>query len=99
MEPIFLLVTYTVRPGMTQAFLSAVEQSGILDKIHREDGCLRYEYAAAAQTPERVFLLESWASLAQQKTHLTQPHMADLTALKDQYVTSTTVDYFQPIQE
>jgi quinol monooxygenase YgiN len=99
MEPIFLLVTYTMQPGMTQAFLSAVEQSNILDKIRQEDGCLRYEYAAAAQAPERVFLLESWASLAQQKIHLTQPHMADLTAIKDQYVTSTTVDYFHSIQD
>jgi quinol monooxygenase YgiN len=99
MEPIFLLVTYTMRPGMTQAFLSAVEQSNILDKIHQEDGCLRYEYAAAAQAPERVFLLESWASRTQQKIHLTQPHMANLTAIKNQYVTSTTVDYFHSVQD
>ena len=39
-----LLVTYTAKAGQRDAFLQAVLQSGLPERIRQEDGCLRYDY-------------------------------------------------------
>ena len=33
-------VTYTMLPGQRDAFLQMMRESGILDQIRREEGCL-----------------------------------------------------------
>ena len=37
-------VTYTMLPGQRDAFLQMMRESGILDQIRREEGCLDYRY-------------------------------------------------------
>ena len=39
-----LLVTYTAKAGQRDAFLQAVLQSGLPERIRQENGCLRYDY-------------------------------------------------------
>jgi quinol monooxygenase YgiN len=97
MQPISLLVTYTMRPGMAQAFVADIQRQGIWDKIRQEDGCVRYEYALPCQGEDKLYLFESWASLEHQRIHMTQPHMAALSQTKERYALDTTVEYFQPL--
>ncbi len=86
MNPMVLLVTYTAKPGMGDAFLREVADRGILAKIRQEDGCLAYEYYRSAEDPEKILLLERWESPFHQKVHMSQPHMAELSQLKDSYI-------------
>ena len=81
-----LQVIYYTKEGMKQAFYEALEASGAPEKVRAEDGCLQYEYRPEEGTANELYLYEEWTSEEKQKVHLTQPHMADIRALKDRYV-------------
>ena len=84
-----LLVVYTVKEGQKQAYYEALEKSGAPDKVRAEDGCLQYVYRPEEGPENELHLYEEWVSPEHQKVHLTQPHMADIAALKDRFVTGT----------
>ena len=92
MKPLMLLVTYTALPGQRDAFLSEVAAAGLLSKIQQEDGCLRYDYFRSVQDADELLLVEVWASEAQQKQHMLQPNMAQLTQIKNRHIASTKLD-------
>lgn len=92
MNHLKLLVTYTTKPGMREAFLQAIIDSGVRKKVINENGCLRYEYYASVDNENQILLVEEWSSEEQQKIHLEQPHMAELKELKEKYVTDTKVE-------
>ena len=84
-----LQVIYTVKEGSKQAFYEALEKSGAPDKVRAEDGCLLYEYRPEEGPENELYLYEEWVSPEHQKVHMTQPHMKDIMALKDQFVSET----------
>ncbi|MBO4873409.1 MAG: antibiotic biosynthesis monooxygenase [Lachnospiraceae bacterium] len=84
-----LLVIYTVKDGQKQTYFEALEASGAPDKVRAEDGCLQYEYRPEEGPENELHLYEEWASPEHQKVHMTQPHMKDIIALKDRFVTET----------
>ena len=86
MEKMTLYVKYFCRPGMREAFVRELEESGVADKVRAEDGCLCYKYYYPAAEQDNVFLLEQWVSPEHQKVHMTQPHMEQLRAIKGKYV-------------
>lgn len=94
MKHLTLLVTYTTKPEMQEAFLHSIMESGILEKVRKEDGCLRYEYYSSVEDENQILLVEEWSSEEQQKIHLEQPHMAELKELKEKYVIDTKVKKF-----
>lgn len=91
MKPILLLVTYHTHPGEGAAFLRAITDAGITEKIHGEDGCIAYDYFYSAADPDTVLLVEEWASEPHQQRHLGTPHMAELAHIKEKFVGHTTV--------
>lgn len=97
MKPLLLLVTYTAKPGMREHFLSEIKESRILNMIRGENGCLAYDYFLAAEDADRLLLVEKWASQAQQQTHMDQPHMKNLAAIKERWIAQTHVEriYFE----
>lgn len=62
MEEFMLCVAYTVKSGYREDFIREVQQSGVLDVIRREDGCLTYEYYCSAAKEDQVLLIEKWAT-------------------------------------
>ena len=44
-----LHVRYTVKPGMRSAFVKDVLDSGLLDKVRRENSCLEYRCYCSAK--------------------------------------------------
>ena len=83
-----LQVIYTTKEGK-QAYLDALNASGAPEKVRAEDGCLQYEYRPEEGADNELYLYEEWTSEEKQKIHLTQPHMAVIRALKDEYVKDT----------
>ncbi len=96
MEHLIILVTYTVKSGMREAFLRDVEASGILEKIRHEDGFVRYDYYKPTKEDNQLLLVEEWLSAEQQERHLLKPHMAQLKKIKDLYVTDTRLERVRP---
>ena len=92
MNTLLLLVTYRLRPGTRQEFLQAVKESGLLERIGREEGFLRYEYYLDAAREDCVLLVEQWATEAAQQAHMQTAHMAAFRPLKMRFVLETSVE-------
>ena len=84
-------VTYTMRPGQRDAFLQMMRESGILDQIRREEGCLDYRYYLPEEEDGTLLLVERWTGPEAQKAHMATGHMARLGQVKAQYVAETSV--------
>ena len=84
-------VTYTMLPGQRDAFLQMMRESGILDQIRREEGCLDYRYYLPEEEDGTLLLVERWSGTEAQKAHMATSHMARLGQVKAQYVVETSV--------
>ena len=82
-------VTYTMRPGQREAFVRRIRESGILDAIRGEDGCLGYSYYLPEEEDGTLLLIEKWTDAQAQKAHLETPHMKQMAAFKPEYVADT----------
>ena len=88
---IVLNVFYRTRPGMREQFVEEGTARGLLAAIREETGCGGYEYFAALEDPDRLFLLEQWADEAALAAHQASANMAALRAVKDRYVLTTDI--------
>lgn len=84
-------VTYTMLPGQQDAFLQMMRESGILDQIRREEGCLDYRYYLPEEEDGTLLLVERWTGPEAQKAHMATEHMARLGRVKAQYVAETSI--------
>ena len=82
-------VTYTMRPGQREAFVRRIRESGILDAIREEEGCLGYSYYLPEEEDGTLLLIEKWSDAPAQKAHLETPHMKQMAAFKPEYVADT----------
>ncbi len=89
MKTFLLFVTYTAKEGQAQNFVTELERSGAADLVRAEDGCIRYDYFYSAKDKNTVLLFEEWESEEKQQIHLTQPHIAQIKAIKEKYILST----------
>ncbi len=84
-----IYVKFTCLPEKREAFIQKVKDTGILDAIRAEDGCIKYDYYLSEKDPNELLLIEQWASKQHQQIHIAQPHMAQLRAFKDDFITNT----------
>ena len=84
-----IYVKFTCLPGKRDAFIQKVKDTGILAAIRGEDGCIKYDYYLSESDPCELLLIERWTSKQHQQIHIAQPHMAQLRALKEDYITET----------
>ena len=74
-----------------EAFIKKVKETGILDAIRNEDGCIRYDYYLSEKDANELLLIEQWQSKEHQQIHINQPHMAKLREFKGDYITDTVL--------
>ena len=84
-------LTPAMLPGQRDAFLQMMRESGILDQIRREEGCLDYRYYLPEEEDGTLLLVERWTGPEAQKAHMATSHMARLGQVKAQYVAETSV--------
>lgn len=84
-----IYVKFTCLPQKREAFIQKVKDTGILDAIRAEDGCIKYDYYLSEKDPCELLLIEQWTSKQHQQTHIAQPHMARLREMKGDYITDT----------
>ena len=78
-----------MRPGQRDAFVRKIRESGILDAIRGEEGCLGYSYYLPEEEDGTLLLIEKWTGAPAQKAHLETPHMKQMAAFKPEYVADT----------
>ena len=84
-----IYVKFTCLPNKRAAFIQKVRETGVLDAIRRENGCVKYDYYLSEEDPNELLLLEQWETKEHQQIHITQPHMALLRSFKEDYITDT----------
>lgn len=87
-------VTYMMKPGMREEFLSRVAACGIQSAVRREKGCLQYDYFRSVDDPDLLLLLERWTDAESQRLHMEQPHMKELATIKDHCVAQVSLERF-----
>lgn len=86
-----IYVKFDCLPGKREVFIQKVKETGILEAIRGEDGCIRYEYYLSEKDPNELLLIEQWTSKNHQQIHIEQPHMAELRGFKGDYITNTVL--------
>ena len=86
-----IYVKFDCLPQKREALIEKGKQSGILDAIRAEDGCIRYDYYLSEKDPNELLLIEQWESKRHQQIHIERPHMAKLREMKSDYITNTTL--------
>ena len=84
-----IYVKFDCIPQMREAFIQKVKDTGILDAIRGENGCIRYDYYLSEKDPNELLLIEQWETKNHQQVHIEQPHMAKLREFKGDYITNT----------
>ena len=84
-----IYVKFTCLAEKREAFIQKVKDTGILEAIRNEDGCIKYDYYLSEKDLNELLLIEQWESKQHQQTHIAQPHMAQLRSFKDDYITNT----------
>ena len=88
-------VTYMMKPGKREEFLSEVVSCGALDAIRKEDGCLQYDYHLSCEEKDTVVLIECWRDAAALAAHAAAPHMARVAAMKEGRVKETNLKRYE----
>jgi quinol monooxygenase YgiN len=79
---VYVIATLELAPGKRSAFLA--EFAKVVPLVHAEQGCIEYVPAIDADTdipsqhrmgPDRVTIVERWASVDALRAHDTAPHM------------------------
>ena len=86
-----IYVKFACLPQRREAFIQKVKETGILEAIRAEEGCIRYDYYLSEKDANELLLIEQWESKAHQQIHITQPHMARLREFKGDYITDTVL--------
>jgi len=95
MTPYTIYVIYSCIPGKREAFLQAMADAGIAEKVRAEDGCIFYDYYIPLDNDNDILLLEKWESKEHQQKHCEQPHMALLRSMKPEYVADGRMGEFK----
>lgn len=84
-----IYVKFTCLPGKREAFIQKVKETGVLEAIRAEDGCIRYDYYLSEKDPCELLLIEQWETKEKQQIHIGQPHMDTLRSFKGDYIADT----------
>ena len=74
-----------------EAFIQKMKDTGVLDAVRAEDGCIKYDYYLSEADSNELLLIEQWETKQHQQVHMTQPHMALLREFKGEYITNTVL--------
>lgn len=89
-----LYVVFTCKSEKREAFIAKLKEENIIDTVRCENGCIKYDYYYAEKNNDEILLVEAWDSKEDQQVHITQPHMARLREIKNDYVASTKLVEF-----
>ena len=84
-----IYVKFQCFENMRDAFLNKVKETGVLDAIRNENGCIKYDYYLSEKDKDELLLIEFWETKEHQQIHLSQPHMDTLRSFKDDYISNT----------
>jgi len=93
-----IYVRFECLPQKREGFIQKVKETGILDCIRNENGCIKYDYYLSEKDANELLLIEQWESKEHQQIHIAQPHMDKLREFKDDYISKTVIGEIELVQ-
>lgn len=90
---------YTGSGGSARAFAREMTQTGVVERIRKEAGNLRYEYYLPMDDPETVLLIDSWTGQEAIDAHHASPMMAEIAALREKYDLHMKVERYRSAED
>ncbi|MBD5101008.1 MAG: antibiotic biosynthesis monooxygenase [Clostridiales bacterium] len=78
-------IYYRGKDGNAVKFAKEMIASGIVDKIRKEKGNIRYDYFLPLNESDTVLLIDSWKDQTALDIHHKSPVMAQIVALREKY--------------
>ncbi len=78
-------IYYTGENGSARKFANEMISKGIVDRIRKEDGNLRYEYFFPLEEPETVLLIDEWKDEEALDRHHKSQMMKDIAELREKH--------------
>lgn len=78
-------IYYTGKSESAKKFAGEMISSGVVDRIRREEGNLRYEYFFPMEDEETVLLIDSWKDQEALDRHHDSPMMGEILQLREKY--------------
>ena len=78
-------IYYTGKNGNARKFAEEMVSRGIVDRIRKKEGNLRYEYFFPMEDEETVLLIDSWVNQQAIDEHHQSPMMQEIIVLREKY--------------
>ncbi|MCR4990196.1 MAG: antibiotic biosynthesis monooxygenase [Lachnospiraceae bacterium] len=87
-------IYYKGSDGAARIFAEDMVANGVVDRIRKEPGNIRYEYFFPMDDPETVLLIDSWKDQSAIDRHHASPMMGEIMKLRQKYDLHMKVDRF-----
>ena len=88
-------IYYTGKNGNAKKFASEMLSSGIVDRVRKEEGNLRYEYFFPMDDQETVMLIDKWEDEKALDIHHKSPMMKEIAKLREKYQLKMRVEKYK----
>ena len=88
-------IYYTGVNGNAKKFVNEMISSGIVDRIRKEEGNLRYEYFFPVDEPEAVLLIDKWKDEEALDIHHKSLMMKEIAELREKYQLKMRVEKYK----
>ncbi len=88
-------IYYTGENGNARKFADEMISSGIVDRIRKEEGNLRYEYFFPLDEPETVLLIDKWKDEETLDIHHKSLMMKEIAELREKYELKMRVEKYR----
>ena len=88
-------IYYTGENGSARKFANEMISSGLVDKIRREEGNLKYEYFYPIDDPETVLLIDKWKNEESLDMHHKSEMMKEIAKLREKYDLKMRVEKYK----
>ena len=91
-------IYYKGENGNAKKFAEEMISSGILDRVRKEEGNLKYEYFFPMDDQETVLLIDRWKNEEALNIHHKSEMMKEIAELRSKYHLSMKVEKFKSLE-
>lgn len=90
-------IYYTGKNGSARKFANEMISSGIVDRVRKEEGNLKYEYFFPVEDPETVLLIDKWTNKGSLDIHHKSIMMKEIAQLREKYQLKMRVEKYKEL--
>lgn len=87
-------IYYKGENGNARQFAREMVSNGIVDRVRKEEGNLKYEYFFPMDDPETVMLIDKWKNEEALDIHHKSEMMKEIAELREKYKLSMRVEKY-----